>query len=335
MQTISLLSMVGMLAGAFLGGEHAEAAVVGSAAAAQAAMLKYSRDDEREADEVGMNYLIGANYPVDGLISGFKTILKLQWLSGGGSGIPSYLTTHPALQERIGYLEQRVNRLPADVKTRKDDETRFRRVQTILRARYSDADSALLHWSKPENTRSWLDLMGQAIAYERLKKVTLARESFQKALAKGGNDPLLQREMGIFLFKMGEFGPAAQYLQRAIVEAPDDLMALFYFARLQGDLGKTSQAVDYLERVLRRVPEDAEVHYYLGRIQGEGKDYFQAHLHLAYSSLYANNPRQARFHKERTEKMIRSETERKQFDDFAKIYEERSEFWSPIDRMAR
>lgn len=54
---LSIGTLVGVLAGAMLSGssEAGEALAMGSLAGGQAAALKYSRDDEREADHIGLS----------------------------------------------------------------------------------------------------------------------------------------------------------------------------------------------------------------------------------------------------------------------------------------
>ena len=59
-QIIGLLSTILALGGMFLGGSGKGAAMAGSMAAGQAAMLNYSRIDEADADHVGLSYLIAA-----------------------------------------------------------------------------------------------------------------------------------------------------------------------------------------------------------------------------------------------------------------------------------
>lgn len=322
-QAVSLLSLAGMLAGAMLGGKNADGIIVGSAAAGQAAMLKYSRDNESEADQVGMNYLTAAGYPPTGLIDGFKKILKLQWMSGSGSTIPAYLSTHPALQERIGYLEQRVVRLPDSVKKRKEDNTRFKRVQALLRARHSDPQTALQYFQIHEAKGDWLNMMGKAIVHERLNQYNQAREAFAKAQVMSKDDPLLLRELAIFAYKTGDAPKAEYLLQRVVIERKDDLLALFYYARLLSDQNHVDQASVYFERILKKLPDDSEVHYYYGRALGQSGKIFRAHLHLAYSALYANNQKQTKQHLEHTERAIRNQDERNEYDRLKKDCDER------------
>lgn len=315
MQALSLLSIAGMLAGVFLGGEHAGDIVLGSVAASQAAQLSYSRDNEREADQVGMNYLVEAGYPPRGMVNAFEIILRKQWLGGGGT-IPTYLSTHPGLKERLGYLEQRVQRLPEKIRDRKVDNSQYRRVRMLIRARYSDPKIALQYFHENEEEDPFLRTLGQGIAYERLHMVAKAEDAFAKAQALKPEDQLLVRELGIFNFKHGKFDLAGQYLQQAVFENPKDLMALFYYARMLTEMGDPGLAVEYYERILKTLPEDAEVHYYLGRAFGENKQYFDAHLHLAYSSFYGHDKKQLRFHMDKAEHLASSEEQKQRLKDF-------------------
>jgi len=73
---------------------------------------KYSRDFEREADDVGWNYLLAAEIDPRGMTKFFEK-LKAAEKSGAGS-MPSalqMLSTHPATDERIANLDAKWNAL--------------------------------------------------------------------------------------------------------------------------------------------------------------------------------------------------------------------------------
>ncbi|MFW6237181.1 MAG: M48 family metallopeptidase, partial [Desulfosudaceae bacterium] len=65
-KTISLATLAGMAAAVFLG---SPALAVGTAASGQAASLAYSRQDERQADQLGVKYLCQAGYSARGLLT--------------------------------------------------------------------------------------------------------------------------------------------------------------------------------------------------------------------------------------------------------------------------
>jgi predicted Zn-dependent protease len=56
--------------------------------------LKYSRDDERQADDLGLRYTIGAGYDARQMPEVFAVLKRVSESSGGG-GVPGWLSTHP------------------------------------------------------------------------------------------------------------------------------------------------------------------------------------------------------------------------------------------------
>jgi predicted Zn-dependent protease len=62
-----------------------------------------SREDELEADQLGLTNLKRAGYAPVGMISFMRKLLKQ------GGSVPSILSTHPATSERIKALEAKVD----------------------------------------------------------------------------------------------------------------------------------------------------------------------------------------------------------------------------------
>jgi len=331
MQLISLASLAGVVAGVFIGGggdhnsaEVGQAMIAGSAAGAASAMLSYSRTDEREADQVGMNYLTAAGFPPDGMIGAFERIRKMRWASGGT--FPAYLSTHPDVDERLTYLDSRVAHLPADVRARTDNDTRFRRIQTLVRARYLDPTVALPFFESLKNPTA-LDHMGRGMVLAKLSRLPDAKAAFDQAMSMAPNDALILREAGKFQFTMGDGNLAARYLQKAVLLNSKDLISLFYYARILAEKGEADRAAEYYERVLKSLPDDSEVHSYLGRLKGEHGDLFSGHLHLAYAAIYGLDRKQAVFHKDKAGRLVQTPEQKKAFEQLENVFKERAEFW--------
>lgn len=72
--------------------------------------LKFSREDEREADIVGTQILARAGYHPDALAQAFRTIQRVADGSGGG-GIPTFLSSHPPYDERLEIVRAEADRL--------------------------------------------------------------------------------------------------------------------------------------------------------------------------------------------------------------------------------
>lgn len=66
----------------------------------QLLFLKFSRDDEREADTLGVAYSRKGGYNPSEMVNFFDSLEKMGDLSGGHS-LPGFLSTHPLTSERI------------------------------------------------------------------------------------------------------------------------------------------------------------------------------------------------------------------------------------------
>jgi predicted Zn-dependent protease len=89
----------------------------------QLLFLKYSRDDERQADSLGFYYALNDNYDVRQMAPVFAALQRESQLSKQ-SPVPNFLATHPDPGERVKTAEQRVAQLnrPLDNAKRGTDE---------------------------------------------------------------------------------------------------------------------------------------------------------------------------------------------------------------------
>jgi beta-barrel assembly-enhancing protease len=115
------------LLGAFLGdGTAAQVAQLGAGIAANATMMKFSRDDEREADMKALRYMKQAGYDPRGMVE-FLQVLRARQGRDPGS-VQTFFSSHPAPGERVRLLQQEANRLAGG----RRDSPSFRNVQTRL-----------------------------------------------------------------------------------------------------------------------------------------------------------------------------------------------------------
>lgn len=97
---------VQLLLSATLGEAPEQLAQMAANVAGAGAMARFSRDDERQADDVGLRYAAAADYDPRGLITLFAKMARLG--GGGGSALERFLASHPASDERIARLEKRI-----------------------------------------------------------------------------------------------------------------------------------------------------------------------------------------------------------------------------------
>src|SRR5881409_1646776 len=69
--------------------------------------LKYSREDESQADELGLRYMRRATYDPREMPHVFETLTRVSQAQGGGR-VPEWLATHPNPENRRGRIEQEI-----------------------------------------------------------------------------------------------------------------------------------------------------------------------------------------------------------------------------------
>lgn len=73
--------------------------------------LKFSRNDERQADELGFRYMNRTGYEPREMVEMFQTLDRVGEAAGGGR-LPDWLSTHPNPVDRIERLEQAIAAAP-------------------------------------------------------------------------------------------------------------------------------------------------------------------------------------------------------------------------------
>lgn len=320
-QYLTIGALLAGIAGIALAGPAGGAVAMGAAGAGQSAMLNYSRLDESEADNLGLQYLTAAGYPPSGMVGGFKILRQKSWMSG--ISIPTYLSTHPAIGDRVNGLSAKIATMPAALRNRKVDNSKFTRVKTLLWARYGDAQAALQRFKGKDG----LSQMGRGIVLARQNRVNEAAAAFDKALSASPDDPLIMREAGIFHYRKGDMGRAEPLLQKAMSRDPRDYMASFFYARLLDDTGRGRRASHYYKDVLRRLPQDADVHEAYARSLGKNGDNYNAYIHMAYSAIYANNKKMAEKYFRQAKSISERVPDKTAFRKLDNVYKERKEMW--------
>lgn len=109
-QLMSLAALAVALLASRSGSQLGEAAIAFGQAGVVQSQLNFTRDNEREADRVGLQLLEGAGFDPHGMSGFFERLQRATRVYEGGA--PSYLRTHPLTYERIADIQNRVDALP-------------------------------------------------------------------------------------------------------------------------------------------------------------------------------------------------------------------------------
>ena len=90
--------------------------------------LKYGRDDELQADRLGVQYTSRTGWNPAGVAGMLRTLARLDEASGSRRGVPNFLSTHPAPADRVEKIQALVTQAPQPVGTAgQTDESGFMR----------------------------------------------------------------------------------------------------------------------------------------------------------------------------------------------------------------
>jgi predicted Zn-dependent protease len=300
-QTLSLAALGGMVAGLFLGGssDASQAILTGTLAGTASLELSYSRQDEEEADRKGLRYLEATGYAGSDMVGIMKKMGQQSWKAGGS--IPTYLSTHPGVAERVNYLA-------GTLETRRDaggapdgeagDSSAFRLMQARLLGQYQDphrSEAILKRWVEDEETRA-MGLFGIGLVQRRQGKMAEAAESLTRALASRPDLTPCMLELGETYFQMGKLDKAVSALESALARDPNQPAALYLLGRCflqQGDAAKARQELVAALQLNDRIPS---IHYHLGMAYGKLNELGEAHYHFGLHHHQEGTWRSARFH---------------------------------------
>ena len=238
------LAMLGLVLAGGGSGEAIQGAVIGGQAAAAQAQIFFTRQNEYEADRIGIGTLSRAGYDPIGMAEFFEKMSRIT--RSMGEGPPEYLRTHPVNVSRIAEAENRAANMP---KPPPADGRDFYLVQARLRALTEKQPDTALEWFEHREDRADVGaaetdalFYGRAIALQRKGEYQQARVLLENLLDR---EPHLAYELQLADLDL-DSGHHAAALER--------------LERLYGDFpGNYAISMEYANALLHdRDPENAQ-----------------------------------------------------------------------------
>jgi beta-barrel assembly-enhancing protease len=315
---INVATLAGLAAGIFLGisGSEtaAQAVTFGSMAAAQSLVLAYSREDEIQADKIGLENLTRAGYDGTALMTTLDKIRGKRWFDN----IPDYLATHPAAEDRIAYIDswsQNKEDLPS-----KGATEGFKKAHTRLLALYGNQSKAEGHFKTAlrQNPDDALASYGYGLILARSGLRKEAAVHLQAALNQNPFDSTILGELGRIYFLDGRLSDAHNILKSSISLYEDDPETLFYLGRTQMELGRLAEAASTFNKVIEGHFDYEQAYYFLGEIYGKLGNMSDAHYYLGLYYEKKHDPRNTIFHLEKAFENTNDPDRKKEIEDLLK-----------------
>jgi predicted Zn-dependent protease len=324
---IDLATMAGMVAGIMIGaatGETAaaQALAIGSAAAGQTATLAYSRENESEADRLGIQYMTRAGYDPSGLLAALKRIRSRQWF--GSEQVPTYMMTHPAIESRITWIDAWMTANPEQAAkhplNNTQHQTNLKKINIRLKALYTDPNQAARYF-KTAVTRNPDDAdlaYGYSLALDRIGDRRQAIAYLKKALMHNALDPYLLSDLGRIYYLSGRYDEALRSLKGSLTLKNDNPIGLLYLGRTQMALGELKDAAANFEALIKTGGSYLQVYYFLGETYSKLNRTAESHYNLGIYHFKKNDYRNARFHLLRAKKQLEDPVKRKTASELLK-----------------
>lgn len=299
-KVLSVGMVAGILAGILL---RAPGLAAGGMAASETGALQYSRVHEMEADQFGFRFLCAAGYDPVAMPTMMQKLLQCTWLQN--SRVPSYLSTHPALAERVQYLSEMVKKQKASSRKAVEPPSGdFKVMQATLIADYTDETKAFDRFQAEIKKGDNVAVFGLGRLYLRQNKWSQAVDQLRQAARLMPSSPFVLSTLGEAYHRAGKLQEAQNSLESALMIDPSASIADFRLALVLMDMGKKDEALDHLMRIEELAPMFPEVDYQLGVILGQSDKLGLAHFHLGRYYFHKDNKELAISHFKKAKSLI-------------------------------
>jgi len=287
MKRINIASMVAVLAAMLAGGGGAgsQAAATMAMATAEALALKYTREMEVDADQNSLNYLIKAGYDPNGIISFLNKIVRMSLALA--PKIPSYLSTHPAAEDRLSLLQNllQIKQRPAGLFRTIPN---FKRIQIKAFVEEREPHVAVTHFQSfvDANPKDLDGYYGLGLAYRKMGRLDKSIEALESATSFAPDDLDILKERGVAYFLFGKLSQAMEDLEAVQSKLStgagrnNDLFALYYLGRTYQEKGELSKALPLFLKVKKEASFFIDVHLNLGSIYGRMDQKGMSHFYF-------------------------------------------------------
>lgn len=284
-QLMSLASLAVAILAARSNSQVTEAAIAFGQAGVMQSQLNFTRDNEREADRIGLQILEQAGFDPHAMPTFFERLQRATRLYEGGA--PSYLRTHPLTYERLADVQNRAQGLPY---RQVPDSLEFQLIRAKLRASFDEPRAALAFFEESLGERKFLSeaasRYGLVVSLMRTKDFTRAKKEFEALRKLGHVNPIIETLACGLRGAAGETeGTLACY--RDALKAYPNYRALIY---------------DYAEALLRARQPQAALKLVEARLQTITEDY---RLYLLQARSYAMLNKQLAQHRAQAEAYAR------------------------------
>ncbi len=250
-----LLALAGILVGAAIAskadGDVGSAVMLGTQAALMDKQLSYSRNQEREADRIGMQFMYSAGYNPQSMADYFETMHRE---TSRVSFLPDFWLTHPLTTERMSEARLRANQLPKVKSKIYDLDFEILKLYTLVISNQA-TETQLQAFANQKNTAAQLAL---SKFYLERGDYTQAQANLDLVKAKLKYHvlvPLIQTDIYLGQNKFDQAHSSINFIQKTM---PENRALSYKLAEVLIRQGQAAQAQTLVQRFIHKNQRDIE-----------------------------------------------------------------------------
>jgi len=270
----------------------ASTAMAGASAGSVQGALDFTRENEKEADRVGIQTLNNAGFDVRGARDFFTTLKQANQFSGGAA--PAFLQTHPITSNRINDIEDRLKDFP--YKQRVDNQT-FHYVKGKLKALLDNKEDTKNILEKNIKNKIYINEAGErfALAYIYLidNEFIKSYEQMQWLFDNEQSNPMLSQLYINYLIKINKVTEAKKIYEQNLNFFPSNRSFIYGLADLYLETQDSEKAIKLLKENEQKFSQDPILYKLFAKgYANQGKKLLQ-YENLAEAAYYNFNLQEA------------------------------------------
>jgi predicted Zn-dependent protease len=289
----ALAMLAGALLGARGGGQAGMAAMMAAQAAATQYQINFTRDNEAEADRVGMQILSKSEFDPRAMPNFFERMQQSTRFAG--NRLPEFLLTHPVTVSRISDTRGRSEQFGY---RQYPDSMAYQIVKAKLRVQTVANPKAALEYFRAVNGQGTkvqqdITLYGMALALVKLGRNDEARPMLQRLVLAYPNQSQFANALGSLEMDSRHYAKAAQLYDQALQRFPGNRALTLNQARALLMAGKAQDARKLLHDYGRYHKPTPEVYELLAEVYSRLGSEAESHRYTAEAYYAAGQTRAA------------------------------------------
>ena len=270
----------------------ASTAMAGASAGSVQGALDFTRENEKEADRVGIQTLNKAGFDVRGARDFFTTLKSANQFSGGAA--PAFLQTHPITSNRINDIESRLKDFPYKQMVDSQD---FHYVKGKLKALLGDRDATKNILEENIKNKIYINEGGErfALAYIYLidNEFIKSYEQMQWLFDNEQSNPMLSQLYINYLIKTNKVTEAKKIYEQNLNFFPSNRSFIYGLADLYLETQDSEKAIKLLKENEQKFSQDPILYKLFAKgYANQGKKLLQ-YENLAEAAYYNFNLQEA------------------------------------------